>query len=200
MNSQRIIFCAIALACCIAQADEGPKDLIMKKDSELKAGITLYQKSPTPVNRERITVLINGIFDFPTMGRKALPKPVWDGADSAQRGAFVFQFKRMIEASSVKKLEVYQADSTLYDLAQAGDHEATVSAQVWYKGRQTKLQYKMTKENSTWTVWDLVIGDLSTVRNYREQFKTILSGKTLSDLTEILKKKADSYAVQAKNN
>jgi phospholipid transport system substrate-binding protein len=41
-----------------------------------------------------------------------------------------------------------------------------------------------------WQAWDLIIDDLSTMRNYREQFKTILETKTLTELIEILKKKA----------
>ena len=193
MNKKRILFCAVVLACNVVYGEDGPKQLIMKKDSLLKNAISSYDKLSTPAARENVATVINSIFNFSKMGQRALPKPVWDAADSAQRAAFTFQFTRMIQASSIKKLEVYQSDSVFYDLPESGDHDATVSAIVWYKGRQTKMLYKMTKNNAAWTVWDLIINDLSTVRNYREQFKTILDTKSLSDLIEILKKKADSY-------
>ena len=42
-----------------------------------------------------------------------------------------------------------------------------------------------------WMAWDLVIDDLSTARNYKEQFSTILKTKTFAELLEIVKKKAD---------
>jgi phospholipid transport system substrate-binding protein len=200
MNKKWMVFCTVVVACAMVYGEDGPKQIIMKKDSLLKNAIALYDKAHTPAARENVSTVINGIFNFSKMGQKALPKPVWDAADSARRTAFVYQFTRMLQASSVKKLEVYQSDSTLYDLTENGDYEATVSAMVWYKGRQTKLLYKMTKNNAAWTVWDLIINDLSTVRNYREQFKTILDKKSLSDLIEILKKKADSYEIKPNDN
>ena len=40
--------------------------------------------------------------------------------------------------------------------------------------------------------WDLVIDDLSTARNYKEQFGKILETKSIQDLIEILRKKADA--------
>jgi phospholipid transport system substrate-binding protein len=54
----------------------------------------------------------------------------------------------------------------------------------------------MAKSNSLWKVWDLVIDDVSTVRNYREQFTTILESKSLAGLIDILRKKADSLEHQ----
>ena len=45
--------------------------------------------------------------------------------------------------------------------------------------------------NDNWMAWDLVIDDLSTARNYKEQFATILKTKTFADLLETIKKKAD---------
>ena len=200
MNKKRIVFCAVVLACNVVYGEDGPKQIIMKNDSLLKKAISSYDKLHTSAARENVAAVINGIFNFSIMGRKALPKPVWDAADSTKRTAFVYQFTRMLQASSVKKLGVYQSDSVFYDLPENGDREATVSAIVWYKGRQTKLLYKMIRSNAAWTVWDLIINDLSTVRNYREQFKTILDTKSLSDLIEILKKKADSYETKSNDN
>ena len=200
MNKKWIVFCTVVVACTMVYGEDGPKQIIMKKDSLLKNAISAYDKAHTPAARENVATVTNGIFNFSKMGQKALPKPVWDAADSARRTAFVYQFTRMLQASSVKKLEVYQSDSVFYDLPENGDREATVSAIVWFKGRQTKLLYKMTKNNAAWTVWDLIINDLSTVRNYREQFKTILDTKSLPDLIEILKKKADSYEAKPNDN
>lgn len=200
MNKKLFFLCAILFVGDGVYAEDGPWQLIVKKDNQLKNAISSYEKLHTPVALEMVATVINSIFNFSEMGQKALPKTIWDAADPAERAAFVFQFKRMIQASSIRKIEVYQSDSTLYGLSENGDREATVSAVVWYKVRQTKLLYKMMKGNATWMVWDLVINDLSTVRSYREQFKVILDTKSFSDLIGILKKKADSYEATTKNN
>ena len=51
--------------------------------------------------------------------------------------------------------------------------------------------YKMKQENGQWRAWDFVIDDLSTMRNYRDQFSKILKEKDLDGLIETIRKKAD---------
>jgi phospholipid transport system substrate-binding protein len=55
------------------------------------------------------------------------------------------------------------------------------------------MVYKMDKEGNSWRVWDLVIDDLSTTRNYQDQFKSILETKPFSELIKTIKDKADEY-------
>jgi phospholipid transport system substrate-binding protein len=176
----------------ISLAGEDPKELIARKDSELKKTIALYRKNPSQENKRCVIALINNIFDFSLIGKKTIPQLVWDKADSTTRNSFVTEFRRMVESSSVKKLEMYQSDSINYEVIESAADNATVSATMWYKGQQTRLHYKMINSNSQWKVWDLQIEDLSTVRSYRDQFKAILENKTLPELTEMLRKKADA--------
>lgn len=186
----------IVLVCRAIQGENNAKELIINKDLELKSAINRFNRAQTPANREKIITVINGVFDFYHMGHQALPTEVWNAADSTLRNIFIFQFKRMIENSSINKLEFYQSDSIFYDLEETDEKSAIVSARLWRKGRYTLLHYKMIKSDKIWKVWDLVIDDLSTVRNYRDQFKIILESKTLKELVTILKRKADSYEGQ----
>jgi phospholipid transport system substrate-binding protein len=66
-----------------------------------------------------------------------------------------------------------------------------VIAHVWYKGKESVLEYKMSLVNDSWKAWDLVIDDLSTARNYKEQFSTILKTKSFNDLIQIIREKAN---------
>ena len=99
----------------------------------------------------------------------------------------------MVRNSSAKRLEMYRTDSTIYDAPKLkkNNTEANVTAHLWYKGKESVLVYKMTLENGNWMAWDLVIDDLSTARNYKEQFATILKTKSFGELLETIKKKAD---------
>ena len=54
------------------------------------------------------------------------------------------------------------------------DGEARVVAHLWNKGKESVLEYKMSLVDGKWKAWDLVIDDLSTARNYKEQFSQIL--------------------------
>ena len=53
------------------------------------------------------------------------------------------------------------------------------------------LEYKMSMVDGKWKAWDLVIDDLSTARNYKDQFSQILKTKSFAELIDIISKKAD---------
>jgi phospholipid transport system substrate-binding protein len=142
---------------------------------------------------DRIKVLINGIFDFEELGRRALGAR-WAKMPPAQQARFVKAFREMVENSSVKKLEVYASDSTRYDAAETENGKAAVTAHVFSKGTESIVVYKLLLKDGTWKAWDLVIDDLSTAGNYGEQFKKILEKNTMDGLIAKLEKKAKGDA------
>lgn len=169
-----------------------PVDIVRSKDTELQN--LLQKKKRTSQDTEKMKRLINDIFDFGILSQKALPSTTWKELTDAQRQEFREQFKRMVENSSVKKLEVYQSDSTLYDPTKIKGDKAKLVAHVWNGGKESILIYKFEKVQGEWRAWDLDIDGLSTARNYREQFSRILKKKSFDDLLEIIRKKANEGA------
>ena len=167
-----------------------PLELIKKKDQQLQALLKGYKINKSVEKQEELKSLINSIFNFKEMGRKALGSKVWKAASPEKQEEFVSAFKIMIENASVKKLEVYESERTEYDDPTGNEKKAKITAHVFNDGKESILVYKMKPFEGEWQAWDLIIDDLSTMRNYREQFKTILETKTLTELIEILKKKA----------
>lgn len=174
----------------VAFAAEDPVATIKKKDGELQ---TLLKKSNhTAKEKERVKDLLSDSFDFEMLAKKSLSAKDWDAQDAASQEKFVSEFKRMVRNSSAKRLELYRADSTIYEPAKMKkDNEARVVAHLWNKGKEAVLEYKMTQVNGKWMAWDLVIDDLSTARNYKDQFSQILKTKSFAELIDIISKKAD---------
>ena len=56
-------------------------------------------------------------------------------------------------------------------------------------GTKIPLNYRLIEKNGKWRVYDVVIEGVSMVKNYRGQFREILSKKKPEDLIETLKKK-----------
>lgn len=188
----KIIAAVCAFACASVFATESPTQVVQKKDAELQS---LIRKSALSAKeKERIKSLLSDVFDFELLAQKSLPAATWKSMDDATRAKFVSEFQRMVRNSSAKKLEMYRTDSTRYDAPKMtkGNTEARLAAHLWYKGKQTVLEYRMTLKDDKWMAWDLVIDDLSTARNYKEQFGKILETKNIQDLIEILRKKADA--------
>lgn len=169
---------------------ENPVNVIKKKDGELQS---LLKKSSLSKNeKERIKTLLNDSFDFKLLAQKSLASSVWKEQNPTTLDTFVNEFQRMVRNSTAKKLEMYRADSTIYEEAKfKGKDEARVTAHLWYKGKESVLEYRMNLVNGSWKAWDLIIDDLSTARNYKEQFSTILKTKTFNDLIQVIRNKAN---------
>ena len=174
----------------MAFAAEDPVAAIKKKDGELQA--LLKKSNHTAKEKERVKDLLSESFDFEMLAKKSLSTKDWDAQDAAAQEKFVTEFKRMVRNSSAKRLELYRADSTIYEPAKMKkEGEARVVAHLWNKGKEAVLEYKMSQVNGKWMAWDLVIDDLSTARNYKDQFSQILKTKSFADLIDIISKKAD---------
>jgi len=186
----RKILAVLTVFAVMAFAADDPVMTVKKKDAELQ---TLLKKSKHSAKElERVKSLLNDSFDFAMLAKKSLAKKSWEAQDAASQEKFVAEFQRMVRNSSAKRLELYRADSTVYEPAKMkGTDEARVVAHLWNKGKESVLEYKMTLVNGKWMAWDLVIDDLSTARNYKEQFGQILKTKSFAELIDIISKKAD---------
>ncbi len=187
----RKLFVVVACASLLAFAAEDPVAAIKKKDGELQ---TLLKKSSRNAKEtERVKSLLNDSFDFELLAKKSLSANDWKAQDEASQQKFVAEFQRMVRNSSAKRLELYRADSTVYEPAKMkkNGEEANVVAHLWNGGKESVLEYKMSQVNGNWKAWDLVIDDLSTARNYKDQFSQILKTKSFAELIDIISKKAD---------
>lgn len=184
------ILIAVACISMLSFAAEDPVAAIKKKDAELQ---TLLKKSSRNAKEsERVKNLLSDSFDFGLLAKKSLAAKDWDAQDAASQEKFVTEFKRMAKNSSAKRLELYRADSTIYEPAKMkGDSDARVVAHLWNAGKESVLEYKMTIVDGNWKAWDLIIDDLSTARNYKDQFSKILKDKSFAELIDIISKKAD---------
>lgn len=188
LNLKTVLFvCIIALSAAFAN----PLETIKQNDLELQSLIKKNKTASTQENTDRIKFLINDIFDFAEMGRRALGSSTWKAQDELKQQEFSASFKAMVENASVKKLEVYESERTEYEEADFSGTRAKIIAHVFSQGEETILEYKLKQNDGVWKAWDLVINDLSTMRNYREQFKTILKDKSFDELIQTLKDKSE---------
>lgn len=185
------VFASVLALIAVSAFAADPVQAISKNDKELQT--LLKKKNLTKKDNERVKGLLSDVFNFKMLAEKSLPKDTWSGLDNASRENFAAEFQRMVRNSSAKRLEMYRTDSTVYDAPKMkkNNTEANVTAHLWYKGKESVLVYKMTLVDGNWMAWDLVIDDLSTARNYKEQFATILQSKSFAELLDIVKKKAD---------
>ncbi len=188
-NTFHLILLTTLLFSTAIFAENDPAQLLKANDAKLQSLLKEQKKSPTPERTEEIKTLINGIFDFQEMGRRALPRNVWNENETLQE-RFVAAFKAMVENASVKKLEAYESDSTKFQSPEIDEDKARVYATVWAGPQKSELEYKLHQVDGQWKAWDLVMNELSTRQNYSEQFKILLKKKSFLELIEFLESKS----------
>jgi phospholipid transport system substrate-binding protein len=167
-----------------------PIETVEIKDKELQKVLKIHSETPTDSTKSQITTLINDVFDFKALSIKALGSEEWE-TNSETQDRFVAAFRGMVQKSSLKKLEVYKSDSASYSLVKNEDKKTiTVAAKVWNEGKVSELTYQMHKVGEEWKAWDLVIGGMSTLDNYKNLFSKLMKKKGYEGLLKKLEKKA----------
>jgi phospholipid transport system substrate-binding protein len=169
-----------------AQSKPDPVDDVRRHDQELQAMLKRY-KSTDKAQQDTLKSLINGMFSFQELGKRALGK-TWATLKKPDQDSFVAVFRKMVENSSIKRLESYRADSTQYSVATGTGDKTVVTAMVFNRGKSSKVVYKLFLEGTNWKAWDLILDDVSSLRSYRDQFSSIVGKEGFEGLMKRLRK------------
>ena len=187
MRHLKFAAAAIILATsAFAQTKTDPVTVVRQHDVELQGMLKRY-KSSDKLQQDTLKKMINGMFSFPELGKRALGK-TWAGLKKPQQDSFVAVFRRMVENSSIKRLESYRADSTKYSAATGAADKTVVTATVYNRGKSSTVVYKLFQDASGWKALDLVLDDVSSLRSYKDQFSTIVAKEGFDGLMKRLRK------------
>ncbi len=141
------------------------------------------------VRREKIMSIASQGFDFTEMSKRVLGK-TWRGIDEKQQQHFELLFTKLLENAYIGKLEGYSGQEIVYQDERIRGAKAAVSTLVTSSGTEPfSVSYVMLQNGIGWQVYDLNIEGVSFLRNYREQFKSILRKDKFAGLVKVLEKK-----------
>ncbi|MEJ2135575.1 MAG: ABC transporter substrate-binding protein [Desulfofustis sp.] len=143
--------------------------------------------------RSKIMEIIARGFDFREMSRRVLGK-TWDDLSEEQRDYFVSQFTKLLENVYIGKLETYGGQTVDFVAERIKGKRAQVTTLVPYEDSKIPIHYIMQRELDNWMVYDINIEGVSLVRNYMEQFRTILQKEQYDGLIKIIEEKNSSFA------
>ena len=101
-------------------------------------------------------------------------------------------FKELLQGVYADRLLAYSDQKVIYDkelMLKKGRAEVQSYLQT-SDGNKIPLFYRLTDKGGSWKVYDIVIEGVSMVKNYRTQFKEILSNGSPDKLLEILREKS----------
>ena len=144
---------------------------------------------------ERIAIIgkeIETVFDFQELSRRTLGRE-WKKMKPAQQKEFVKLFKELLQGVYADRLMAYSDQKIMFDketMLKKGRAEVQSYLQT-SDGKKIPLFYRLTDKSGSWKVYDVIIEGVSMVKNYRTQFKQILSKGSPDKLIETLRKKVN---------
>jgi phospholipid transport system substrate-binding protein len=144
---------------------------------------------------ERRTLIMKEIsngFDFREMSKRVLGR-TWNKITPEQQDYFVVQMTKLLENVYVGKLETYTGQTVEFVEERIKGNRAQVTTLIEDQGVKLPVHYIMQKTGNKWMVYDINIEGVSLIRNYMEQFRSILRQKDYEELIKSIEKKNLSF-------
>lgn len=161
---------------------------IVRKDRDIQSG-----NAKKAVELVEVKVLPH--FNFSRMTQLAVARD-WRQANPAQQKALTDEFRTLLVRTYSKALTEYKnqtIDLKPFSL-KTGDTDVRVRTEIKQAGagKNIELDYYLEKSGSAWKVYDIEVGGISLVTNYRESFAAEVRNNGIDGLVKSLQSKNKS--------
>jgi phospholipid transport system substrate-binding protein len=184
--------CAIAVS--VAFAQEAPDALVKRVAQETLQTIKSDPKVQAG-DQQRIREVVESkllpYFDFDRITALAMGRN-WRQASPEQQKQLVDQFRTLLVRTYSGALAQYRDQVMDYKplRAEANATDVTVRTEVVRQGQApVQIDYSMTKSPSGWRVYDVIVGGVSLVTNYRDEFNEQIKNGGIDGLIKSLNTK-----------
>jgi phospholipid transport system substrate-binding protein len=161
---------------------------LIAKDRDIKAG-----------NRAKLVQLIDAKvlphFNFNAMTALAMGQS-WNKATPEQKKRLTEEFRTLLVRTYASALAAYSEQK--FDFrplrAKPADTDVTVQVRVLQPGTQpVPIDYSMEKTSTGWKVYDVMVGGVSLVANYRTEFSNVVRQSGIDGLIRDLATKNHAH-------
>lgn len=160
---------------------------IIQKDKDIQKG-----------DRKKVIALIENKvlphFNFQAMTSSAVGRN-WDKANPEQKARLTEEFKTLLVRTYSSALSAYSNQKFEFRplRSKPTDTDVTVNVRVLQSGTQpVTIDYDMEKRPTGWKVWDVRVGGISLVVNYRTEFDNLIRERGIDGLIKVLQAKNGS--------
>ena len=193
--------CFSFFAVAVAAQDLAP-DALVKNISDEVIGIIKQDKDIRAGDQKKINDLVDAkvlpYFNFSRMTALAVGRN-WPKGNAEQQKSLTGEFRTLLVRTYSSALTTYKNQVIEFKPLRAavGDTDVTVKTQVKQPGTEPmSIDYAMEKTPKGWKVYDVVVGGVSLVTNYRETFNAEIRGGGIDGLIKSLASKNRSPDTQ----
>ena len=192
------LFSSLLLALPAAAQEMSPDALIKTVTNEV-LDIVRKDKDIQSGNTKKAIELIEGKvlphFNFTRMTQLALARD-WRQASASQQKVLTDEFRMLMVRTYSKALTEYKNQSIDFKpyTGKAGETDVRVRTEIKQSGagKNIELDYYLEKTPGGWKVYDIEVGGISLVTNYRESFASEVRNNGIDGLVKSLQAKNKS--------
>lgn len=187
------------LFCLPASAQELSPDALIKNVTNEVLDIVRKDKDIQSGNTKKAMELIEARvlpnFNFTRMTQLALARD-WRQANPTQQKALTDEFRALLVRTYSKALTEYKNQTIDFRPYSAKPGETDVRVRTEIKqsgaGKNIELDYYLEKSGAGWKIYDIEVGGISLVTNYRESFAAEVRNNGIDGLVKSLQAKNKS--------
>jgi phospholipid transport system substrate-binding protein len=180
-------------------AQEVAPDVLVKTTTEEVLEIVRKDKDIQSGNTKKAIDLVEGKvlpnFNFTRMTQLAMARD-WRQATPAQQKALTAEFHTLLVRTYAKALTEYKNQTVHYKpfTLKPGETDVRVRTEIRQSGagKNIELDYWLEKSATGWKVYDIEVGGISIVTNYRESFASEVRNNGIDGLIKLLQTKNKS--------
>lgn len=184
---------ACALLAPLAQAGE-PSEVVRKGIHgvlEILGQPDLKAPEKKAERRNRMREIIHRHFDFEEMSRRSLAR-AWRKRTPEEKTEFIELFSYFMERNYAGTLESYTNEKVVLGKESIDEEFAKVNTVIiTMDKKEVDIVYRLHKVGGEWRVYDVVVEGVSLVKNYRDQFRSIIRRTSYANLVKILRAKRE---------
>lgn len=158
-----------------------------------------YLKDPSYSNpqthlqvRNKIENEVRKVFDFSEFSLRTVGLN-WNSFTTSQQERFNNAFSDLLLATYLDKIDGYNGEKVTYTnelISSKGDRAEVQTVINLSDGRTIPVVYRMMSKKNVWVVYDVIIENISLIKNYRAQFQDILTKNKPEELIQKVESRA----------
>jgi phospholipid transport system substrate-binding protein len=150
----------------------------------------LMSKDKKQERVNRLREIVDPLFDFEEMAKLVLGLH-WGRRTPAEQRDFVALFRKLLEKIYADRSDSYDGEKIIVSReAVDKDHAQVDSRVINRQGEEFSVVYRLRQTDGKWKVYDVVVEDISIVKNYRSQFHRVITKFSYEELVKRIKEKA----------
>lgn len=195
---QLLLALCVALGFTSARAQELAPDVLVKNVTLEVVELIAKDKEIQSGSRQKLIQLVDAKvlphFNFSAMTALALGQS-WSKANAEQKKRLTEEFKTLLVRTYASALSAYSSQK--FDFrplrAKPAETDVVVHVRVLQPGAQpVPIDYSMEKTGAGWKVYDVMVGGVSLVANYRTEFNNTVRESGIEGLIKNMRAKNQS--------